>query len=83
MGVEGKQFLTGTEAVKSVVKFTVQEGKKENTLKTMTLPSNLTLLEMRKHINKEFNLGIQDYELFFSNYDVKLAPESEEDYAVS
>lgn len=61
----------------------MQIGKNETTIKHLVLPSNYTLLEMRKHINKEFNLGIQDYELFFANYDVKLSPESEEDYAIS
>lgn len=38
---------------------------------------------MRQHISREFQLGVQDYELFFQNYEVKLAPESEEDYSVS
>ena len=65
------------------MKFSVQQGKNEASIKQMQLPSNMTLLEMRKHINREFNLGIQDYEFFFANYDVKLAPESEEDYSIS
>jgi hypothetical protein len=82
-GVEGKVYLTGTEPAKAIVKFSVQVGKNETTMKWLTLASNYTLLEMRKHINREFNLGIQDYELFFANYDVRLAPESEEDYAIS
>lgn len=47
------------------------------------MASNCTLLNMRQQINKEFNLGVQDYELFFQNYDMKLAPESEEDYSVA
>lgn len=57
--------MNGTEAVKGMVKFTVQIGKNEATLKHLSLPSNSTLLIMRQLINKEFNLGNPDYELFF------------------
>jgi len=37
---------------------------------------------MRRIISKEYALGVQDFELYFSNYDVKLSVESEEDYSI-
>lgn len=37
---------------------------------------------MRRIICKEYALGVQDFELYFSNYDVKLSVESEEDYSI-
>ena len=57
-------------------------AKDEKTLRTLSLPSNLTFLEMRRIICKEYALGVQDFELYFSNYDVKLSVESEEDYSI-
>ena len=65
-------LYSGIEPTKAMVKFSVQIGKNDTTLKQLSLPSNYTLLQMRKHINKEFNLGIQDYDLFFANFEVKL-----------
>ncbi len=59
--IDGKKYYIGNEPAKTLVKFTVQLGKDEKSVKTLQLPSNLTLLEMRRILGKEFNIGQQDF----------------------
>ncbi|CAD8115825.1 unnamed protein product [Paramecium sonneborni] len=82
-GIEGKQYSNTSGPAFTQTKFQVQIGKDEKTLKEVSLPSNCTLLAVRKHLGELFNLNQQDYDMFLANHDMRINQDNEEDLTIS
>ncbi|CAD8174555.1 unnamed protein product [Paramecium pentaurelia] len=82
-GIEGKQYFNTSSPAITFTKFQVQIGKDDKTLKEVSLPSNSTLLAVRKHLNQLYNFNQQDFDMFLANHDMKVNQDNEEDLTIS